>query len=217
VRIVLYAVSSPHASELLETAHRLGWEVAAAVRNLADAPVPPELPDVIDAESLDPSLLELEFAVPQTDPVNRYLATRDARARGFRRTALVVDPTAVVAASAHLTPGCYVGAGSVIGAGARLAEGCLVNRSCSVAHHVAFGEYAATGPGVVIAGSCRIGAGAFLGAGAVLAPEIEIGAGALVGAGAVAVRDVAPGDVVVGNPARVLRRVVISAEVPWGG
>ena len=46
--------------------------------------------------------------------------------------------------------------------------------------------------------------GAKIGAGAVLLPGVVIGRNALVGAGAVVVRDVADGDIVVGNPARVV-------------
>jgi acetyltransferase-like isoleucine patch superfamily enzyme len=49
--------------------------------------------------------------------------------------------------------------------------------------------------------------GARIGAGAVLCPGVEIGEEAFVGAGAVVVKDVPPGVVVVGNPARVLREV----------
>jgi UDP-2-acetamido-3-amino-2,3-dideoxy-glucuronate N-acetyltransferase len=49
--------------------------------------------------------------------------------------------------------------------------------------------------------------GARVGAGAVLCPAVEIGEEAFVGAGAVVVDDVAPGVVVVGVPARVLRDV----------
>ena len=49
-----------------------------------------------------------------------------------------------------------------------------------------------------------IKSGASIGANAVLLPGITIGEGAMVGAGAVVTRDVAPGTIVVGNPARAL-------------
>jgi acetyltransferase-like isoleucine patch superfamily enzyme len=49
--------------------------------------------------------------------------------------------------------------------------------------------------------------GARIGGGAILCPGVEIGEEAFVGAGAVVVKDVPPGVVVVGNPARVLRDV----------
>jgi UDP-2-acetamido-3-amino-2,3-dideoxy-glucuronate N-acetyltransferase len=47
--------------------------------------------------------------------------------------------------------------------------------------------------------------GATLGSGALVGGGVRIGQGALVGAGAVVTRDVEPGQVVVGNPARSLR------------
>ncbi len=49
--------------------------------------------------------------------------------------------------------------------------------------------------------------GARVGGGAILCPGVEIGAEAFVGAGAVVTKDVPPGVVVVGSPARVLRDV----------
>ena len=48
--------------------------------------------------------------------------------------------------------------------------------------------------------------GARIGAGAVLCPAVEIGEEAFVGAGAVVTKDVPPRTLVVGNPARKLRR-----------
>jgi acetyltransferase-like isoleucine patch superfamily enzyme len=53
--------------------------------------------------------------------------------------------------------------------------------------------------------------GSKIGANATLLPGVVIGRDALVGAGAVVVRDVPDGAVVVGNPARITRRV---AEIP---
>jgi acetyltransferase-like isoleucine patch superfamily enzyme len=55
--------------------------------------------------------------------------------------------------------------------------------------------------------------GAKIGANATLLPGVVIGENALVGAGSVVVRDVAPGEVVAGNPARVIRHV---SELPYG-
>jgi len=49
--------------------------------------------------------------------------------------------------------------------------------------------------------------GARVGVAAVLLPRVVIGEGALVGAGAVVTKDVEPGAVVVGSPARVINRV----------
>lgn len=50
-------------------------------------------------------------------------------------------------------------------------------------------------------------AGASIGANATLLPGIEIGQGAMIGAGSVVTRDVPPGVVVTGNPARIRHRV----------
>jgi acetyltransferase-like isoleucine patch superfamily enzyme len=56
--------------------------------------------------------------------------------------------------------------------------------------------------------------GARIGGGAVIRPGVEVGEEAFVGAGAVVVRDVPPGVVVVGNPARILRDVPSDELLP---
>lgn len=48
--------------------------------------------------------------------------------------------------------------------------------------------------------------GADIGVGAVILPGVTVGAGSIVGAGAVVTKDVAPGTIVAGNPARPHRR-----------
>ena len=53
----------------------------------------------------------------------------------------------------------------------------------------------------------RVQRGASIGSGATILCNVTIGEGAIVGAGSVVTRDVPPGTIVAGNPARVLRPV----------
>jgi putative colanic acid biosynthesis acetyltransferase WcaF len=66
----------------------------------------------------------------------------------------------------------------------------------------------------LVVGEIEIGEDAFLGARAFVMPGITIGAGAIAGACAVVTRDVAPGIVVAGNPAKVVgvRKINASAQ-----
>lgn len=49
--------------------------------------------------------------------------------------------------------------------------------------------------------------GAWIGAGSIILPGVTIGRGAVVGAGSVVMKDVPPDSVVMGNPARLIRRL----------
>ncbi len=60
--------------------------------------------------------------------------------------------------------------------------------------------------GLEIAHPVHIGKRVWIGGGAIILAGVTIGDGAVVGAGSVVTRDVAPETVVVGNPARVIKR-----------
>lgn len=80
-----------------------------------------------------------------------------------------------------------------------------------VAHDCVIGDYVTFAPRVNCNGNIRIEDHAYIGTGAIIkqgTPDkpLVIGKGAVIGMGAVVTKDVPPGVVVVGNPAKVLER-----------
>lgn len=121
------------------------------------------------------------------------------------RTLVAQHPTAFVASSAVLGPGSQVLAQAAVCVGVRLGRAVIVNTAASLDHECVVGDGVHVAPGARIAGCVTLEDFAFVGTGAVILPRVRIGTGAVVGAGAVVRKDVGPSEVVVGNPARVLR------------
>lgn len=118
----------------------------------------------------------------------------------------VIHPRAFVASDAEIGEGAQILAMSAICANVKLGCGVIVNTSASIDHDCVIGPGVHVGPGVNLAGEVRVDEYAFIGTGAVVLPRIKIGHRAIVGAGAVVIRDVMADEVVVGNPARGIRR-----------
>ena len=106
---------------------------------------------------------------------------------------------------------------STIDYGCVVGDGVKIHTGVYVAQFTVIEDDVFLAPGVMIANDrhptcaeCMKGPtikkGARIGINATLLPEVVIGEGALVGAGAVVTRDVPPGCVVIGNPARVVGR-----------
>jgi sugar O-acyltransferase (sialic acid O-acetyltransferase NeuD family) len=119
----------------------------------------------------------------------------------------VIHRSAVVLSSAVLGAGVVVCPAAVVGSGARIGNHALINTGAVVEHDCVLGEGVSISPGVRMGGRVEIGRAAFIGVGTTLVPRVRIGAGSIVGAGSVVTRDVSPGTLVYGVPARTVRAV----------
>jgi acetyltransferase-like isoleucine patch superfamily enzyme len=135
--------------------------------------------------------------------------------------------------------GCRIGDGTRVGTFVEIQRGAVIGAACKIQSHtficdgIEIGDRVFVGHSVTFVNDKEPRAtaadgglqtegdwelqrtvvedGASIGSGATILGGVRIGAGALVGAGAVVTRDVAPGETVVGNPARPL------ATAPGGG
>ena len=129
-----------------------------------------------------------------------------------------------VRSAARIGEGCTLGNGVYIGTGVTVGDHCKIQNRAMLFEGSSVADGVFVGPGAQLAndrfpravtpegvlkgaddwtvGSVHVEGGASIGAAAVIVPDTRIGRWAMVGAGAVVTRDVAPHELVVGNPAR---------------
>jgi acetyltransferase-like isoleucine patch superfamily enzyme len=131
--------------------------------------------------------------------------------------------------------GCEIGDGSKVGAFVEIQKNARIGRNCKISSHtficegVTIEDNAFIGHGVVFINdpypratarngelqtdadwkveATLVKKGASIGSGSTILSNLVIGENALVGAGSVVTKDVPPGVIVVGNPARVLKSI----------
>ena len=89
---------------------------------------------------------------------------------------------------------------TVIGAGTK------IDNLVQIAHNVQVGTRCIIVALAGLAGSCVIGDGAVIGGQVGIAPHVKVGEGAQIGAQSGAMRDIGPGEVVLGSPTRPIKR-----------
>ncbi len=82
----------------------------------------------------------------------------------------------------------------------------IFNLACTYGHDDVIGDCCVINPGCSISGNVTLEGENLVGTRACILQMLTIGRGAIVGSGAVVTKDVAPGDVVVGIPAKPLAR-----------
>ena len=114
--------------------------------------------------------------------------------------------TSLQSPSSSIASGCQLLAQSVVNAGASIHENVIVNTGAIVEHDCVVEPDCHLAPRAVLAGGVYVGGETHIGLGAVVRENLKIGNGVVVGAGAVVVDDIPDNMVVVGVPARPLRK-----------
>ena len=112
-----------------------------------------------------------------------------------------IHNSAILASSAQIGHGNYIGAGVIVGSYAELGSHLIINPGAIINHDVKLGNYTQVGAGSVINSGAQIEEEVFIGSGVTIVSGIKVGSGARIGAGSVVIKNVDEGQTVFGNPA----------------
>lgn len=118
-----------------------------------------------------------------------------------------IHQSAVTYPSATIGRGSMVLPNAVIDAAATVGEFCIINNNATVSHNCEIGDFCHIAINVALAGGVTIGEGTLVGAGSVILPEITVGKWVTIGAGSIVTKDIPEGAVVIGNPARIIKKI----------
>lgn len=116
--------------------------------------------------------------------------------------ATVVHPAASIGSEVSIGAGTIICAGARVTTHIRLGRHVQLNPNATVGHDTTLGDFVSMNPASSVSGDCAIEDGVLIGVAGVVLNGLTIGAGAVLGGSACAVRDLAPGVVAVGVPAK---------------
>lgn len=158
------------------------------------------LESILRSHALD----RFEVVIANGEPAHRKSLYEKLQQLGVR-LGTVVDPSAILSATAVWGTGLIVTPYCAIASQARLGTNVAINTKSIVGHDIVVGDHTVISSLVNIGGACTVGAHTYLGMGAQIKEGLQIGSDVIVGMGSVVYADLPDGVIALGNPARAVR------------
>lgn len=141
------------------------------------------------------------FVIGIANPRVRRLIDAKMAAAGHRAHALV-HPSVTLGSLVEIGPGAIICAGVRLTTNIRVGRHVHININATVGHDAVLNDYVTVFPAAAVSGNVRLEEEVSLGVGSAVLQGLTVGQATFVGAAALVTKDIAPGLVVKGIPAR---------------
>lgn len=117
-----------------------------------------------------------------------------------------VHPSVQIGKGVTIEEGSVVMANAVINPDTVIGSHCIINTAATVDHDNRIGDFVHLSPGAHTGGGVTIGNDSWIGLGVSVINNLTIGENVVIGAGSVVIRDVESNAVMIGNPAKTLKK-----------
>lgn len=118
----------------------------------------------------------------------------------------LIDPSAIVSPSAVIKEGCVISPWVRVSNNSVIQSNCLIQTYVNVGHDITIGQHSVFGTGTFPGGYSTYGNKVFIGMGVTLKDKLNIGDNVIIGMGSTVFNDIPSDVIVLGNPARVMRK-----------
>lgn len=163
---------------------------------------------VLKGRSVLPNFPSTQILAVPGNPENFLRRSNIIALLGVRldRFVTIIDPSARISPNAKIGKNTVLMANVVVSCSVEIGDHCIVLPNSVISHDSQVGDYTMVGSNVTISGSCKIGHTCYIGSGSKIKDHINVGPQCLVGIGSCVISDIPGKAVVVGNPARYLRK-----------
>tara|TARA_A100001011_G_scaffold380673_1_gene448275 strand:+ start:117 stop:734 length:618 start_codon:yes stop_codon:yes gene_type:complete len=118
-----------------------------------------------------------------------------------------ISQYSIIEKSSEIGDGSLIMPGAVVNKFCNIGSQCILNTNSSVDHECVIGHGVHVMPGSTITGRVKIGDFSTIGSNSTILPDVKIGSNVFVGAGSVVTKNLSDNQIVVGAPAKLLKKI----------
>ncbi len=195
---------------IIELATACGYEVKGLYHYNSDRTG--EFVDGIEVLGSTVELLEglndltgLNFALTMGDNTMRVKLANDIRRSGGRTPSLV-HPKADISPSSCIGQGCLIHIGAILWTKSNIGNDCILSPSAHISHHATIRDGCFVTSFSIVGAYSVLGECVFMGLNSIVLPNLNIYKKSLIGAKANVIKSVFSTCILVGNPARIIKK-----------